>query len=51
MQSRLSRAEYWLLETVVESACPLTFLDATKYDKPDGIEVMFSKPGHGSQPQ
>jgi hypothetical protein len=47
MQVRLSRAEYWLLETVVDSPCPLTFLDAGGYEKPEGIEEMFNKPGHG----
>ena len=33
MQTRLSRGEYWLLETVVEVACPLAFLDASGYGK------------------
>jgi hypothetical protein len=47
MELRLSRAQYWLLETVVEMPCPLTFLDATEYKEPDGIELMFNKPGHG----
>ncbi len=47
MQPRLSRAEYWLLQTVVEWACPLAFLDATKYQERHDIEEMFNKPGHG----
>ncbi|MCD4726107.1 MAG: hypothetical protein K8R46_00455 [Pirellulales bacterium] len=47
MQSRLSRAEYWLLETVADSPCLLTLLDATRYDEPNDIDAMFNKPGHG----
>jgi len=44
---RLTRGEYWLLETVVQEYCPLCFLNPEAYDTPDGIELMFNKPGHG----
>lgn len=47
MEPKLTRGEYWLLETVVEHAVPLCFLDPANYDRPDGIEEMFNKPGHG----
>lgn len=38
---RLTRAEYWLLNQVVEAACPISFLD-TK----DPV-ALFNKSGHG----
>lgn len=41
MESRLTRAEYWLLNAVVEVSCPLTFLDTPH------IEVLFNKASHG----
>ena len=47
MESRLTRAEYWLLETVVEMPVPLCFLNPKRYEECDGIEMMFNKPGHG----
>jgi len=43
----LTRAEYWLLETVVEEPCPCSFLDPRHYEQPTGLEEMFNKPGHG----
>jgi hypothetical protein len=47
MQPRLSRAEYWLLETVVESPCALTLVDPARCHEPFGIEAVFNKSGHG----
>ena len=47
MQPRLTRGEYWILETVVEMAVPLCFLATDHYDSPDGIAEMFNKTGHG----
>lgn len=47
MEPSLTRGEYWLLETVVEHSVPLCFLDYAAYDRPDCIEEMFNKPGHG----
>lgn len=47
METRLTRGEYWLLETVVTSYSPLCFLDAEGYAPPSSIESMYNKPGHG----
>jgi len=47
MQVRLSRAEYWLLEIVVDSRCPLSLVNASTHKDAEGIEQMFDKPGHG----
>jgi hypothetical protein len=47
MEPSLTRGEYWLLQTVVEWACPLCFLDSEGYHDPHSIEQMFNKPGHG----
>ncbi len=47
MDPRLTRGEYWLLEAVVDHSVPLCFLDPATYDRRDGIEEMFNKPGHG----
>jgi hypothetical protein len=47
MQVRLSRAEYWLLETVVEDPCPVSLLDAARYQEANGVELMLNKAGHG----
>lgn len=44
---RLTRAEYWLLETAVEGGIPLQFLDPDGYSAKFTIEHMFNKPGHG----
>jgi hypothetical protein len=44
---RLTRAEYWLLETAIEAAIPLMFLEAEGYSQNSSIEQMFNKPGHG----
>ncbi len=41
MQPRLTRGEYWLLETVVDGAWPLCFVARTN------AEEVFNKPGHG----
>jgi hypothetical protein len=38
---RLTRAEYWLLNLVVEAACPIGFLDV------DDPVALFNKTGHG----
>ena len=40
---RLTRGEYWLLETAVEMKIPLRFL----HPKTCSIEELFNKPGHG----
>ncbi len=40
---RLSRAEYWILETAVQFGVPLCYLGANKVS----IEAQFNKPGHG----
>ena len=47
MQTRLTRGEYWLLETAVDALIPISFLCAENYSKPDGIVAQFNKPGHG----
>lgn len=47
MELRLTRGEYWLLETVVSAGCPLCFVAVECYPKPEGMESMFNKPGHG----
>ncbi|MFO1023515.1 MAG: hypothetical protein U0903_22890 [Planctomycetales bacterium] len=50
MHPRLTRAEYWLLETSVDSGTPLDWLCAENYIAfPDGwdIERQFNKPSHG----
>lgn len=46
-QPRLTRGEYWLLETVVDFRVPLHLLDAEGYSEDRSIESMFNKPGHG----
>ena len=46
-QPRLTRGEYWLLETVVDLRVPLHFLEADGYSENSSIELMFNKPGHG----
>jgi hypothetical protein len=47
MEPRLTRAEYWLLETVVEMPVPVCFLNPERYHECNGLELMFNKPGHG----
>ena len=41
MEPRLTRGEYWLLETAVKSYYPLRWLDS------DDPGLLFNKPGHG----
>jgi hypothetical protein len=40
MEPRLTRGEYWLLNCVVDSTCPLSFLINKN------IEELFNNPGH-----
>jgi hypothetical protein len=40
-QPRFTRAEYWILEQVVEQGWPLGYLDA------ENLEELANKPGHG----
>jgi hypothetical protein len=47
MEPRLTRGEYWILETAVDAGIPLCFLSDEHYEEPDGLELMFNKPGHG----
>lgn len=41
MQLTFTRAEYWILELVVEGSWPLTYLASRNIDE------MFNRPGHG----
>lgn len=41
MESRFTRGEFWLLETVVERGCPLRYL------KEPAASQALNKPGHG----
>ena len=47
MQLRLTRGEYWLLETAVSGLIPIAMVCGENYKRPDGIDVEFNKPGHG----
>lgn len=46
MNPRLTRGEYWLLETAVTFRCPMCYLCSEHYREPDGIEWFFNKTGH-----
>ncbi|MDZ4781216.1 MAG: hypothetical protein SGJ19_13260 [Planctomycetia bacterium] len=49
MSIRLTRAEYWLLETAVDvdARIPLCFLNPRYYKVHSSMEVMFNKADHG----
>lgn len=47
MEPRLTRGEYWLLETSVDTYYPMSYLCSERYSEPDGLEQVFNKPGHG----
>src|SRR5687767_10867198 len=40
MEPRLTRGEYWLLNSVVDSMCPVSFLISKN------IKELFNNPGH-----
>ena len=47
LQPRLTRAEYWLLETAVVSGIPFCFLPYEHYSGRMTLDAMFNKTGHG----
>jgi len=47
MEPRLTRGEYWLLETAVNTYYPMSYLCSERYSEPNGLEQVFNKPGHG----
>jgi len=47
MEPRLTRGEYWLLETAVSTYYPMSYLCSERYFEPSRIEQVFNKPGHG----